>query len=87
MLIAKAPRLYGFYNVKPLAPYKYEYFHVPGGFDLTNLSANTGLDYEDLATLNPELVKGFVPAFVKTHKIRIPSGSLPIVSKYVRSTL
>lgn len=87
MLIAKAPRLYGFYNVKPLEPYKYEYFHVPGGFDLASLCDNTGLDKEDMLKLNPELVKGFVPSFVKTHKIRVPTGSVSLVSKYVRSQL
>lgn len=84
MLIAKAPKLYGFYNVKPLEPYKYEYFHVPGGFDLMNLADTTGLDRESLLKLNPELLKGFVPTFIKSHKIRIPAGSMTIVSTYVR---
>ena len=34
VLIAKAPKLYGFKNIKPMRPYAYEVFHVPGGTDL-----------------------------------------------------
>ncbi|NJL25438.1 MAG: hypothetical protein HC902_09865 [Calothrix sp. SM1_5_4] len=30
MLIAKAPKLYGFHEINPKPPYVYDYFNVPG---------------------------------------------------------
>lgn len=87
MLIAKAPRLYGFHELKLQAPYSYEYFHVPGGTDLYNLASYLGLNSKQLMRLNPELVKGFVPASVHSHKIRIPKGLTPKVSQFIRAQL
>lgn len=87
MLIAKSPKLYGFNDVRPMEPYRYEYFHVPGGTDLINLSTATGIDREKMMLLNPELIQGFIPEFVRSHKIRIPLGSTATVSQYIRTQL
>jgi len=87
MLIAKAPRLYGFHELKLQPPYAFEYFHVPGGTDLYNLANYLGLNSAQLTRLNPELVKGFVPASVNSHKIRIPKGLTPKVSQFIRAQL
>ncbi len=87
MLITKAPRLYGFHELKLQAPYAYEYFHVPGGTDLYNLANYLGLNASQLTKLNPELLKGFVPASVRSHKIRIPKGLTPKVSQFIRAQL
>jgi membrane-bound lytic murein transglycosylase D len=85
MLIAKAPKLYGFHDVNPQEPYHYDYFAVPGGTDLHNLAKYIGVSSDQLAVLNPELVKGFVPTFVTSHRIRIPKGLQPRVSQFVRA--
>lgn len=87
MLIAKAPKLYGFHDMNPQAPYHYDYFNVPGGTDLYNLARYIGVSGDQLSRLNPELVKGFVPAFVRSHQIRIPKGLQPRVSQFVRASL
>lgn len=87
VLIAKAPKLYGFSNVKPLLPYKYEYIYVPGGTDIYNLATFLGVSRRVLKKLNPELTKGFIPPFVKTHRIRIPRGFTLAVSKYLRTQI
>ncbi len=87
MLIAKAPKLYGFHEIKAQEPYSYDYFAVPGGTDLYNLARYIGVSGEQLTRLNPELVKGFVPTFVRTHRIRIPKGLQPRVSQFVRAQL
>lgn len=84
MLIAKAPRLYGFSSVDPKEPYSFDYFHVPGGTDLVTLADAIGATRKDLETLNPELLKGFVPKFIESHRIRIPKGSTLQVSNYIR---
>jgi membrane-bound lytic murein transglycosylase D len=87
MLIAKAPKLYGFHELNLKAPYRYEYFQVPGGTDLYNLAKYTGVAPSKLTSLNPELLKGFVPTSVRSHKIRIPHGLTPRVSDYVRARM
>ncbi|MGE3683470.1 MAG: lytic transglycosylase domain-containing protein [Bdellovibrionales bacterium] len=87
MLIAKAPKLYGFHGLNPKSPYRYEYFHVPGGTDLHNMARYLGVSVAQLTQLNPELLKGFVPSSVRTHKIRIPKGATPKVSEYIRAQL
>ena len=84
MLIAKAPKLYGFRDVKPKSPHSYEYFYAPGGTDLYILADHLGISRSRLKTLNPELVKGFIPSFVQNHKIRIPPGFTVKVSKLIR---
>ena len=66
---------------------RYEYFYVPGGTDLINLANYLGISSETLQKLNPELVKGFIPGSVSTHRIRIPVGYTLAVSHYVRAQL
>lgn len=87
MLIAKAPELYGFHNLKPMKPYKYDYFHAPGGTDLENLAHFMKIDKSELRALNPELVRGFIPQFVSSHRIRLPKGKLAKASEFVRASL
>lgn len=87
VLISKAPKLYGFTDLNPKNPYRFDYFHVPGGTDLMNLAKYLDINHKDLYTLNPELVKGFIPSFVKSHRIRIPKGSSSRVSHYLRAQL
>jgi membrane-bound lytic murein transglycosylase D len=83
MLIAKAPQLYGFRNLKPMVPMKYEYVEVPGGTDIENLAYYIGATKNDLLTLNPELVQGFVPQNISSHRIRVPKGFLAKTKEFV----
>jgi len=87
MLIAKAPRLYGFHQIVPKEPHSYDYFQVPGGTDLYNLARYIRVPSSDLTKLNPELLKGFVPTSAGSHKIRIPKGSTLRVSEFVRAQM
>ena len=87
VLISKSPKLYGFSDLNLKAPYRYEYFQIPGGTDLHDLADFLKVEPKDLLTLNPELLKGFVPSSVKSHRIRIPLGRTASVSKYVRDQL
>lgn len=87
ILIAKAPKLYGFHNVSPKSPHTYVYFHVPGGTDLYQLADRLKIKRSIFKALNPELLKGFVPGFVKNHKIRIPPDYTRRVSQLIRKDL
>ncbi len=82
MLISKAPKLYGFTDVQKQMPHDFEYYTAPGGTDLAGLANSIGTTEDLLAMLNPELVKGIVPSFVKSHRIRIPSGKQRLTAKY-----
>ena len=87
MLIAKAPKLYGFHELVPQEPYHYDYFNVPGGTDLYNVARYLGVSSDQMVHLNPELVRGFVPSFVDSHRIRIPKGLQPKMSQYIRARM
>ncbi len=86
LLIAKAPAKYGFYNIKPMKPYRYEVYNVPGGTDLINLARYMGVSPDKIRTLNPGLTKGFVPSFIKSYRIRIPKGSTTKLVRYLKKT-
>ena len=83
-LISKAPALYGFRDLNYQMPLSYESISVPGGTDLINLAGFLGVSEKYLKDLNPELIKGFIPRSVRSHRIRIPKGSLATVSQYIR---
>ncbi len=85
MLISKAPRLYGFRELKPKAPYSYDNYVVPGGTDLYSLATYLGVNQSRLTTLNPELIKGMIPENVRSHSIRVPKGMTSKVSQFLRA--
>lgn len=84
MLIAKAPALYGFRDLNYQMPLSFESIMVPGGTDIVNLASYLGVSGKYLKELNPELIKGFIPRTVRSHKIRVPKGSMLAVGHFVR---
>jgi membrane-bound lytic murein transglycosylase D len=84
LLISKAPRLYGFNDVKPQPALQYDSFDIPGGVDLENFAYFIGLEKDVLVKLNPELIKGFLPQFVRSHRIKIPRGTLAKAKEYTK---
>ena len=81
-LIAKSPALYGFRNIKYRAPFQFEEMSVPGGTDLNNLAKYLGVKGSYMKALNPDLLRGFIPREIKSHRIKIPVGSRKLVSQY-----
>jgi len=81
-LIAKAPALYGFRNIPYLVPFEFDIAKVPGGTDLYNLAQFLGVNPNYLKELNPDLIHGFIPPGVSGHTIKIPKGSIKLVSQY-----
>lgn len=86
MLIAKAPALYGFRDLEFHVPFAFEFYNAPGGTDLINLANHLGVSERSLTELNPELLKGFIPRDVKSHRIRIPKGSRSAVAMYLNQS-
>jgi membrane-bound lytic murein transglycosylase D len=83
MLIAKAPSLYGFRNLEKMNPLEFDVISVPGGTDLGELAQHVSVTKKSLLDLNAELVLGYVPRHVGSHYIRVPKGSLKMVSQFV----
>lgn len=86
MLIAKAPALYGFRDLEFHVPFAFEFYNAPGGTDLINLANHLGVSERSLTELNPELLKGFIPRDVKSHRIRIPKGSRSAVAMFLNQS-
>lgn len=74
LFIAKAPKAYGFRELKAQSPYSYDYVDVPGGTDLLNIADRLGLNRKKFTRLNPELVHSLVPREVQSHMVRVPKG-------------
>ena len=87
ILISKAPALYGFRDLNYQMPLSYDSIAVPGGTDLINLANYLGVSEKYLKDLNPELIKGFIPRGIRSHKIRVPKGSGMSVSQYIQQQM
>ncbi len=85
MLIAKAPALYGFRELEYHLPERYDYFHAPGGTDLNLLAEQLGVSRKYLKDLNPELTRGYIPKGIRTHRIRVPRGSMAAVKNLIKN--
>jgi membrane-bound lytic murein transglycosylase D len=83
MMIAKAPGLYGFRDIEKLDPLEYDTTLVPGGIELSEIANHIGVTHKALKDLNAELVLGYVPSRIERHLIRVPKGSLQMVSEYL----
>lgn len=84
MMISKAPALYGFNDFAQLSPLEYEVAVAPGGTDINELADHLGVTRKSLKDLNAEIVMGYIPKQVEKHTIRIPKGSVSLVSEYFR---
>ena len=80
MMIAKSPGLYGFQKVSRLDAIEFDTVTVPGGTDLGVLADHLGVTRKALRDLNAELIVGFVPNMVQSHKIRVPKGAAAFVA-------
>lgn len=81
MLIAKAPNLYGFRNLERMEPLEYDLVSAPGGTDLDKLADFLGVTRKAMKDLNAEIILGYIPRQVGSHKIRVPKGAGQIVSR------
>ncbi|GJL56362.1 MAG: hypothetical protein NPIRA02_34940 [Nitrospirales bacterium] len=79
-LIASHPTDYGF-TVKQVAPYSYDEVLIHKRVHLKAVAKTTGISFEDLRELNPELRRSIVPALRKGYPLKVPAGAGPLVKK------
>ena len=71
LLIAREPELYGFF-VQYDDPLDYETFSLERPVDLKVVSALTGVSFEELKALNPELLSQYSHPKSKPYELKIP---------------
>ncbi len=81
LTIAKDPERYGFGNVRYEAPLEFDRVSVPGGTELAAMGTIIDVSLETLKELNPELKRFCTPPGVESYRMRVPSGSAPVVAE------
>jgi len=76
-IIARNPDRYGFPEVEP-TPHEFEEVVVDRSVHLRDIAATTGLPFEDLDHLNPELRRAITPPAENYH-LKVPVGSRVLV--------
>jgi membrane-bound lytic murein transglycosylase D len=71
--IGKNPAAYGFTDVIPEPPLRFDEVEVPDATSLDVVARAAQVDQEVVEELNPQLLRGFTPAGVST-KLRLPEG-------------
>lgn len=76
-IIAKDPEKYGFSEVEFEDEIRWDEVTVDRCLDLKVIAREIGCSYDDLKTLNPELLRQYTPPNVKSYKLKIPVGHSP----------
>ncbi len=74
VMIAKNPAKYGF-NPTYAQPLSWETVEVNKCISLKSVAENTGIAYEDLTLLNPEIMRGVTPPDISPYYLRLPIGT------------
>lgn len=75
MLIAKDPEKYGFFDLNYHEPLKFDVVPVENPLDLRDVARLTGVNYDEIQELNPELKRWCTPPDVAQYNLRIPAGT------------
>jgi membrane-bound lytic murein transglycosylase D len=74
-LIAKNPEKYGFTGIVYETPITFDEVVVEGPIDLRVAAKCADRSYEEVKTLNPELIHWVTPPTVKEYVLKVPKGS------------
>ena len=74
-MIVMNPRMYGFDSVGHDAEWHFDTVHVNEAVNLSALAKASGTTPEEIASLNPELMRGCTPPHCESYKLRVPSGA------------
>ena len=73
-LIAKQPEQYSFFDVPEAAPLAYDIVQVPDATSLDVIADAAGVSAEEVAELNPQILRGVTPPG-KPCSVRVPPGT------------
>jgi len=80
-MIATNPTDYGFLNT-PTDFYLYDEVLVKKRVHLQTISKTTGISYQDLRKLNPELRRNIIPSQKGGYPLKVPMGTRSLVEKH-----
>ena len=73
MIIARNPEAFGF-TFMEVPAFKYDLLEVPGGMDVHAVAEHSGINYELLHYINPELKGNITPLSESRYILRLPEG-------------
>ncbi len=82
-IIAKNPEKFGFKNVPYLPPVKYDKVPVTETTSLTAAAVAVNVPVEEVAGLNPELLRGITPPDAPSYKLNLPPHSKELFTKNI----
>jgi peptidoglycan lytic transglycosylase D len=82
-IIAKNPEKFGFKNVPYLPPVKYDKVPVTETTSLVAASVAVNVPAEEVADLNPELLRGITPPDVPSYTLNLPPSSKELFTKNI----
>ncbi len=82
-IIAKNPEKFGFKNVPYLPPVKYEKVPVNETTSLTAAAVAVNVPAEEVAALNPELLRGITPPDAPSYTLNLPPNSKELFTKNI----
>ena len=74
-MIAKNPEKYGFKGIQYEEPIRFEEVSLKDPIDLRVAAKCAGITYEEIKTLNPELLHWLTPPDHKEYHLKIPAGA------------
>jgi len=80
-MIATNPTDYGFLST-PTDPYSYDEVLIKKRVHLQSISNTTGITYQDLRKLNPELRRNIIPFQKNGYPLKVPTGTRTLVAKH-----
>jgi membrane-bound lytic murein transglycosylase D len=82
-IIAKNPEKFGFKNVPYLPPVKYEKVPIKETTSLTAAAVAVNVPPEEVAALNPELLRGITPPNMPLYTLNLPPNSKELFTKNI----
>jgi hypothetical protein len=82
-IIAKNPEKFGFKNVPHLPPVKYEQVQVNQPTSLTAAAVSVNVPTEEVAALNPALLRGITPPGMAAYTLNLPPNSKDLFTKNI----
>ncbi len=74
-ILGKNLNSFGFNNIEFHGPIDFTEIEVPAKTDLVALAQGMKVDVEDIYSLNPELLRWYIPPYIEKYRLKVPVGT------------
>jgi membrane-bound lytic murein transglycosylase D len=74
-ILGKNLNSFGFKDIEFHGPIDFIEIEVPSKTDLVTLAQEMKIDVEDIYSLNPELLRWYIPPTIEMYRLRVPAGT------------